>query len=712
MELYLRKANALDKKIVYDWANDPLTRQNSFQSAPISWESHEKWYEEVMESMVSSELPQTVLYICMNVMQPVGTVRIRIDEKKAVISYQVAPECRGLGYGKKMLLLLEEEIRKHYPGLQVLEAEVKPENQASSHIFCQLGYEMENREKELVFSKQLPEVYKPGVKTRTALKSEAKTKSKTAQNPEEKTLPEMKEPRENVIADFPKTEMKYSAATKARRANLELLRVLAMLMVIVLHYLSKGGLLKENLAQSSGLNNWLCWSAEAFCLAAVNVYVLISGYFLADHRFRLGKLVRLWCQVFFYSVLTALVLMALGMVNYRDYMDLYQLQFFLLPVINGHYWFASAYVVMYLFSPVLAAGMQKLNQRQHGLMILLLLGFFSLSKSLLPFELPMDDKGNGCIWFLCLFLIAGYYRRYGLKFLEKKGRGWLVYFLSSAGIILSFGFAVSLYKQTGKYENYLTIPLAYNFIFVLTASLGLFAAFEKMKVKENALIRFIVRLAPYTFGVYLLHEHLLLRYAWPEWLMVSRQYGWLRPVHFIASVLLIFSLGVLVDFLRERIFRFLEKIIIRVLKIYFSKREVWDYLIFGALTTVVNWLVYIFFAYFVLIPFLGKAAEGAAGSVNALVSNTIAWIAAVLFAYLTNRRFVFHSEVKESKAVRKEFLSFVSARVFSFLVEQAMFFVMVTLLHFNDLISKFVIGFVVIVLNYIFSKLWIFKKKT
>lgn len=94
-----------------------------------------------------------------------------------------------------------------------------------------------------------------------------------------------------------------------------------------------------------------------------------------------------------------------------------------------------------------------------------------------------------------------------------------------------------------------------------------------------------------------------------------------------------------------------------------------------------------------------------------MVASVIAWILSVIFAYVTNRMFVFHSTVTEKKAVLKEFFSFVSARIFSFLMELLLMYVMVDRLQINDLISKFVIGFVVIALNYIFSKLWIFKEK-
>ena len=92
-----------------------------------------------------------------------------------------------------------------------------------------------------------------------------------------------------------------------------------------------------------------------------------------------------------------------------------------------------------------------------------------------------------------------------------------------------------------------------------------------------------------------------------------------------------------------------------------------------------------------------------------MTANVIAWIAAVLFAYWTNRNFVFRSTITGFAARLREFWQFVAARIFSFLVELVMFFVMIHILKMNDIVSKLIVGIVVIILNYIFSKLWVFK---
>lgn len=121
------------------------------------------------------------------------------------------------------------------------------------------------------------------------------------------------------------------------------------------------------------------------------------------------------------------------------------------------------------------------------------------------------------------------------------------------------------------------------------------------------------------------------------------------------------------------------------------------YLFFGVLSTIVNIGTYLFFT-----RVLG---------VNFLISNAIAWVAAVIFAYITNKFFVFESKSVEFKFLIKEFTSFVSCRIFSGVTEMGVMYVMINLMSINDFVVKIITNVVVVVLNFIFSKLIIFKNK-
>lgn len=125
----------------------------------------------------------------------------------------------------------------------------------------------------------------------------------------------------------------------------------------------------------------------------------------------------------------------------------------------------------------------------------------------------------------------------------------------------------------------------------------------------------------------------------------------------------------------------------------------WDiitYLIFGVLTTVVNYLVYL-----PVYNLLGLSAA---------VSNAIAWVVAVAFAYLTNKPFVFKSYDWSAKTVVPELAKFVGCRVASGAMETVILLITVDILNWNGNIWKLITQVLVVVLNYIGSKLLVFKK--
>ncbi|MEE1012552.1 MAG: GtrA family protein [Acutalibacteraceae bacterium] len=180
----------------------------------------------------------------------------------------------------------------------------------------------------------------------------------------------------------------------------------------------------------------------------------------------------------------------------------------------------------------------------------------------------------------------------------------------------------------------------------------------------------------------------------------------------------------MIDKIRELLFKLFKKdSFIGKLINKFVTKEFISYVLFGVLTTILNFAVYIgFHELFLAIgwegllhgilpdnEFIRQLFEGEDPCY--LDANTIAWVAGVVFAFVTNKLWVFESKSWKPAIALKEFISFTGARIFSFVVETVMMFVLVTLMHCPAIIAKLIIGIVVIILNYIFSKLFIFKKK-
>ena len=116
------------------------------------------------------------------------------------------------------------------------------------------------------------------------------------------------------------------------------------------------------------------------------------------------------------------------------------------------------------------------------------------------------------------------------------------------------------------------------------------------------------------------------------------------------------------------------------------------YLIVGAFTTIVSIFSYNVFRFFLK---------------NYIICTALSWIVAVLFAYIANRRYVFFSK---DQRILKEFSEFVFARILSLLAEIAVMYILVDFLNIADRVSKLIVQFIIVILNYIFSKLFVFKE--
>lgn len=131
---------------------------------------------------------------------------------------------------------------------------------------------------------------------------------------------------------------------------------------------------------------------------------------------------------------------------------------------------------------------------------------------------------------------------------------------------------------------------------------------------------------------------------------------------------------------------------------YFKYKEIINYLVFGGLATVVN-----FVTYFIVARLIG---------IDKVLSSGISWFFSVLFAYITNKLFVFESKTDGIKAILIEMGSFFLARIVSgILCDVGTFAIMVRVFNINDLFAKVVTQIMVVIVNYVFSKLIIFRKK-
>lgn len=349
-----------------------------------------------------------------------------------------------------------------------------------------------------------------------------------------------------------------------RQANFEVLRVVAMGMIVAMHFMHKGGII-EPLTTNTTAVNLTAWLIELLCIVAANCYMLIAGYFLVDATWKLKKLVMLVSQVLFYSLLIPIVCLCIGVGDVASW-SIYEWLTVVLPLQMDHYWYATAYILVFLLSPVLAAGVKALSKKQLEVTILTLLTYFCFFKTICPFVLATDKYGYDYPWFICVFLIAAYVRLYGkyglqigkISVLQTSKKAVAPYLCA---VLFMFVFSLILgviNAKTANLDHYLNMVHSYNSIFTVIASVSFFYIFLHWQPKETALLRWICRIAPYTFGVYLIHENIVIRTLWPTWFGVEYVRGsWLFLPYMLLVIVCVFAVCMVFDHLRKLAFDFI-----------------------------------------------------------------------------------------------------------------------------------------------------------
>ena len=339
--------------------------------------------------------------------------------------------------------------------------------------------------------------------------------------------------------------------TNKRNIGLDCLRIISMIMIVFLHYLGKGGLL--DIENTSNLYHIIYYFIEALSIIAVNCYVLINGYFLIKSKFKWKKVLQLWLETLFYSVFIYIVIIALGLKE----ISVKGIIFSLFPILTKEYWFINIYLVMYILSPFINKLINSLDKKEYQKLIIILLICFSII-SILPDEYTLDTShGYGIIWFICLYLIAGYIRIYGIpkKFKVNKNFYFLIIYFIFA-ILVTIGMLVSDFVG-----DFLGIGISrekfiqYNNIFVLIELIALFMFFKQLNIKNIKVIKIVEFIAPLTLAVYLIHEQSQLRTVLYNKILHT-EICYHNPYEIfimIGSVLAIFIVCIIIEFIRQKI---------------------------------------------------------------------------------------------------------------------------------------------------------------
>lgn len=345
---------------------------------------------------------------------------------------------------------------------------------------------------------------------------------------------------------------------KKRNEGIELLRIISMIMILILHYLGHGGIL-DNLS-ANNFYYYIAWTLEGICFVAVNIYVLITGYFLCTSKANLKKIILLWLQIVFYSISIYFILCLFGFVsiNFTNLLKAFT------PITSTMYWFATVYICLYILSIFLNKFLKNLNKKEHLTLIIFLFIMFSFIPTISIYGAWLNfGNGYGIAWFIVLYVVAAFIRKYyKTKNISKK----LVINYILFTLFIPISKFILVWLQSTILSGFIsteTIKIlefkiySYNSIFVFLSSVYLFLIF--LNYKPRFFKKIILTISPLTFAVYLIHENEFLK---------GILWSYINPInnikyffiHLPVTVLSIFVICIVIDFIRKRIFdKFINK---------------------------------------------------------------------------------------------------------------------------------------------------------
>ena len=335
-----------------------------------------------------------------------------------------------------------------------------------------------------------------------------------------------------------------------RNMGIDVLRAIAMFFVICHHILGQGGLV-AHAAVGSGKFYFLSF-LQILCYCAVNIYGITTGYLMCQKHFRLSRLTKLWLTTVFWSVAVSCCFF----IFVPESRTLDELVSMFLPILRGRYWFFTAYFIVMLVSPVLNLVISQLSKRQFHLLFTALFLIFGMIPVLsLGNDVLRISGGHHFSWMIVLYLIGGYLKKF--SFTNVPSIRWLFGYFALAGLHLLFKFIM----YTIGLGNWQDLLLTYTSPLILGQAICLFQfclqSFANVS-SGGVLGKAVAFITPGVYSVYVIHVHpqvfwsnpiIGLFRAWDNWNGLQI-FGAL-----LLTVLLVFTVCILLDALRQRLFR-------------------------------------------------------------------------------------------------------------------------------------------------------------
>ncbi len=318
---------------------------------------------------------------------------------------------------------------------------------------------------------------------------------------------------------------------KPRSSNLELYRIICMLMIVAHHYVVNSGLFSEGgpliIDYTSGKSLFMTLFG-AWGKTGINCFLMITGYFMCTRNITPRKFLKLIGQIYTYNLLLFLVFLCMGYETLSP-TRLIKIAF---PFWGFKTNFISCFVGFWLTIPFLNILVQNMTKRQHELLLLLMFGMFTLLGSIPTFQVGMEY----IIWFGIIYLLSSFIRLYPYHIFNlKEFWGWMTLASLVLAIVSIVGQRLLLGERVGK--GYFFVSDC-NKIFPVVIALCSFLWFKNMNIKYS---RIINAFGAGTFGVLLIHANswTMIQWLWKDTVNVIEHYQSMD-----LSKLVFFSFGI------------------------------------------------------------------------------------------------------------------------------------------------------------------------
>ena len=326
--------------------------------------------------------------------------------------------------------------------------------------------------------------------------------------------------------------------SKVKSSNIEMLRILAMLMIVAHHYCLHGifSYWHTNSTLTAYLNNVIVGIVSMGGKLGVDIFVLITGYFMIVSNCKFTKVVKLYLTTFLYSSLLLITAYIYG--EHHVSSDILKSSLF--PFGGNAYWFITTYLMLYIFVPYLNRFI--LTSKKTMLNSLMVITTFLWV--LIPTFTNADYCFSNLAWFIYLYFVGASIRLKSYASIFSNKSIFKKLFIISCFTLVGYAFIKCLGKDVNLWD--LTKIAQMQTVFIVSIAIYLFHYFKDLEIHYN---KFINQIAVSVFGVYLIHDNNIVRPF--LWRTVVQPCNYMdKPymiLYLLAVVFIVFILGIVID---------------------------------------------------------------------------------------------------------------------------------------------------------------------